>query len=186
MHTRSRGEAEPGRFGHTLRVTKEQRAKYLEGHRKNPFTTSATGGRILSASQLPWFTLRPPLGFGVLTTVGRRTGKKRRKCVRAIRNGDYVYVVSLGGSTSAWLLNLQANPRVMLRIRGGRFEGAAREITDPAERRQAKQVYAGTINSVDRMEYRMHRPDRPTADRIQKMHEKWFTDGTAVVIELSS
>jgi hypothetical protein len=73
-----------------------------------------------------------------------------------------------------------------LRIRDGRFEGVAREITDPTEWQQAKKVYAGTVNPFDRMEYRMHRPDRPTVDRIQEMHEKWFTDGTPVVIELSS
>jgi deazaflavin-dependent oxidoreductase (nitroreductase family) len=166
-------------------VTREQREKYLEGHRKNPLTTSVTGGRILSASQLPWFTLRPPKGFGVLTTTGRRTGRKRRKCVRAIRNGDRVYLVSLGGSGAAWLLNLKANPRVSLRIRDGRFEGVAREITDPTEWQHATKVYAGTVNPFDRMEYRMHRPDRPTPERIQEMHDKWFSDGTPVVIELS-
>lgn len=66
------------------------------------------------------------------------------------------------------------------------FEGVAREITDPTEREQAMKVYAGTVNPFDRMEYRMHRPDRPTGDRIQEMHERWFTDGTPVVIELSS
>lgn len=180
-----RSRAREGGVGHTFPVTKEQREKYLEGHRKNPLTTSATGGRILSASQLPWFTLRPPRGFGVLTTTGRRTGKKRRKCVRAIRDGDSVYLVSLGGSTAAWFLNLKTDPRVRLRIRDGRFEGVAREITDPGEHEKAKKVYAGTVNPFDAMEYRMHRPNRPTRDRIQEMHEKWFTDGTPVVIELS-
>jgi F420H(2)-dependent quinone reductase len=95
-------------------------------------------------------------------------------------------LVSLGGSSAAWLLNLKANPQVRLRIRDGRFEGVAREITDPTERHQATKVYGETVNPFDRMEYRMHRPDRPTADRIQEMHEKWFTDGTPVVVELSS
>lgn len=176
-----------GRAGGILTsMTKEQRKAYLEGHRKNPLTTTSTGGRILSASQLPWFMLLPPRGFGVLTTTGRKTGKRRRKCVRAIRNGDDVYLVSLKGSTAGWLLNLKANPRVKLRIRDGNFEGIGREITDPTEREQAKKVYAGTVNRFDRLEYRMHRPDSPSDDRIQEMHEKWFTNGTPVVIELSS
>jgi hypothetical protein len=43
----------------------------------NPFTRSSTGGRILSVLMLPGFTLHPPAGYGVLTTIGRRTGKTR-------------------------------------------------------------------------------------------------------------
>ena len=54
-------------------TSSEERQRYLEGHRKNPLTTTDTGGRILSASQVPWFTLLPPDGFGVLTTTGRKT-----------------------------------------------------------------------------------------------------------------
>src|SRR5687767_14414739 len=106
----------------------EQRRRYLEGHRRNPLTTTDTGGRILSAAQLPWFTLLPPHGFGVLTTIGRKTGKRRRKCVRAIRDGQRVYVVSLKGASGAWFRNLERNPAVTLRIRGGFFQGRAREI----------------------------------------------------------
>jgi hypothetical protein len=50
---------------------------------------------------------------------------------------------------------------VRLRIRDGHFDGVAREITDPAEYDEAKKVYARTVNPFDRVEYRMHRPDRP-------------------------
>ncbi|MDQ3958520.1 MAG: nitroreductase family deazaflavin-dependent oxidoreductase [Actinomycetota bacterium] len=166
-------------------MTEEQRKAYLEGHRRNPLTTTPVGARILSASQLPWFTLIPPAGFGVLTTTGRKSGAPRRKCVRAIRSGDCAYLVALVGSTAAWLLNLKANPRVRLRIRGGTFDGTAREITDPAERAEAKEVYAGAVNPFDRLEYLMHRPGRPTPERIRELHAKWFTDGTPVVVDLS-
>jgi deazaflavin-dependent oxidoreductase (nitroreductase family) len=163
----------------------EQRRAYLEGHRKNPLTTTDTGGRILSASQLPWFTILPPHGFGVLTTVGRKTGKRRRKCVRAIREGDRAYLVSLKGSRGAWFRNLEVEPEVRLRIRGGFFRGRAREITDPEELAHAKAVYSGRVNRLDWIEYRMHRPDRPTEAKIRALHEKWFDDGTPVVIELA-
>ncbi len=164
---------------------KEQRQRYLEGHRKNPLTTTPLGGRILSAAQLPWFTLLPPRGFGVLTTIGRKSGKRRRKCVRVIRDGDRAYLVSLRGSTGAWFLNLKANPQVKLRIRDGTFNGLAREIADPEEFDQAKRLYCGSVNPLDRIEYRMHRSDTPSADKIRELHEKWFTNGTPVVVELS-
>ena len=64
--------------------------------KRNPFTKSAGGGRALSAMMLPFFTVWPPRGFGVLTTTGRRTGKTRRKCVRVVRLGDRAYLVMLG------------------------------------------------------------------------------------------
>jgi deazaflavin-dependent oxidoreductase (nitroreductase family) len=103
---------------------------FIGGGRKTVLGVSFHGGRILSASQLDWFTLLPPRGFGVLTTTGRKSGKKRRKCIRAIRRGERVYVVSIGGARAAWLKNLQADPAVSLRIRGGRFKGRARELGD--------------------------------------------------------
>ena len=163
-----------------------QRQRYLEGHRRNPLTTTNKGGRILSGAQLPWFTLVPPHGFGVLTTTGRKTGKRRRKCVRAIRDGQRVYVVSLKGAFGAWFRNLQQNPEVALRIRGGFFRGRAREIVDSAELDEARRVYVAPVNSLDWIEYRMHRSDSPTEEKIRAMHEKWFNDGTPVVIELSA
>ena len=163
----------------------EQRDAYLEGEWGNPFTTKPTGGRILSALQLPYFMLLPPRGFGVLTTTGRKTSKRRRKCVRAIRDGDKVYLVSLPGRYSAWFRNLQAQPRVKLRMRGGTFEGTAREITDPAEYEAGKAVYCGTLNAFDRPMYRNHRRGRATPERIRALLERWFTVCTPLVIELS-
>ena len=49
---------------------------------------SARDGRVLSALMLPFFMARPPSGFGVITTTGRKTGKARRKCIRVIRTGN--------------------------------------------------------------------------------------------------
>jgi len=163
----------------------EQLHAYLEGERRNPFTTTPTGGRILSALQLPLFMLRPPRGYGVLTTTGRRTGKKRRKCIRAIRDGNKVYLVSLPGRYSAWFRNLQAEPRVRLRIGVGTFEGIAREIQGAAERETAKTLYCDTVNAFDRMMYRAHRKGRATPESIRSLLERWFTVCLPLVIELS-
>ncbi|MDQ3983020.1 MAG: nitroreductase family deazaflavin-dependent oxidoreductase [Actinomycetota bacterium] len=167
-------------------TSEAQRRAYLEGHRRNPLTTTPLGGRILSASQLLWFTLFPPRGFGVLTTTGRRTGKRRRKCVRAIRDGDKAYLVSLRGPYAAWMRNIRANPKVELRIRGGRFAGVARDVIYPEERARAEDVYCGTVNRFDRLEYRMHRKGRPTADAVRALHRHWFAVGTPLVVELST
>ena len=163
----------------------EQQDAYLEGEWGNPLTTKLTGGRILSALQLPYFMLLPPRGYGVLTTTGRKTGKRRRKCVRAIRDGNKVYLVSLPGRYSAWFRNIQAQPQVKLRIRGGRFDGVARAITDPEEYDAGRAIYCGTVGPFDRLTYLAHRTGRPTAVRIKALNRRWFTVCTPLVIELA-
>jgi len=70
--------------------------RYLAERRRNLLVQTPTGGRILSAAMLPWFKVMPPKGCGVLTTTGRKTGKARSRCVRAIREGDRVYLVATG------------------------------------------------------------------------------------------
>jgi deazaflavin-dependent oxidoreductase (nitroreductase family) len=158
--------------------------QYLPERRHNPFVSSLAGARVLSALQLPFFTVRPPSGFGVITTTGRRTGKTRRKCVRAIRRGDRAYLVSIGGAQAAWLKNIRANPNVRLRIRGGTFPGVARELRDAAERRQAMAAFCETVNPFDYLECTVHRRGRPTRSKITELHRTWFDGGIPLVVEL--
>jgi deazaflavin-dependent oxidoreductase (nitroreductase family) len=154
------------------------------GGRKTVLGVSFHGGRILSASQLDWFTVLPPRGFGVLTTIGRKSGKKRRKCIRAIRRGERVYIVSIGGARAAWLKNLQADPGVSLRIRGGRFKGRARELGDAADAEQAMTAYCGTVNPFDYAECALWRRGRPSRAKIEDLHRGWFKEGIPLVVEL--
>jgi deazaflavin-dependent oxidoreductase (nitroreductase family) len=149
---------------------------------RNPFLRSSTGGRILSALMLPHFTVLPPVGSGVLTTTGRRTGKTRRKCIRAIRRGRTAYVVAI--RQSAWLKNVEANPQVTLRIRGGTFAGTARTPRDVEERREAAAAYCETVNPFDWIECLMWRRGRPTRAKITELHRGWFERGTPLVIDL--
>jgi deazaflavin-dependent oxidoreductase (nitroreductase family) len=159
---------------------------------RNPFVGSARGGRVLSTLMLPDFTLMPPAGFGVLTTTGRRTGKTRRRCIRAIRVGGRAYIVMLGpaltgrpGAVSAWLWNIRADPRVRLRIRGGTFAGTARELTDESERREAREAYCDTVNAFDYLECAFHRSGRPSRAKIKGMHRHWFDTGVPLVVDLA-
>ncbi|MDP9067881.1 MAG: nitroreductase family deazaflavin-dependent oxidoreductase [Actinomycetota bacterium] len=175
---------QPSPGGATSR--EEQRKAYLEGEWGNPLTTTKrTGPRILNALQQPFFMLLPPRGYAVLTTTGRKTGKRRRKCVRAIRDGDKVYLVSLPGRYSSWFRNIQGQPQVNLRMRGGTFQGTAREIRDRDEYETARAIYCGTLTVFDRLSYLNHRTGLPTSERIRGMLERWFTVCTPLVVELS-
>jgi deazaflavin-dependent oxidoreductase (nitroreductase family) len=104
--------------------------------------------------------------------------------VRAIRRGDRVFVVAIGGEHNRWLKNIRANPNVRLRIRGGTYEGVARELRDPQERAEASAAYCGEINPFDYLENRAHRRGRPSRSKIHELHRTWFEGGVPLVIEL--
>ena len=149
----------------------------------NPFINSARGGRVLSAMQLPLFLLRPPAGYGVLTTTGRRTGKARRRCVRAVKRGERAYLVAIKGSRTGWLRNVQANPEVRLRVREGTFTGIAREV-QVQERAEAIDAYCEAMSPFEYLEYSMWRRGRATPARIRQLHRSWFDEGSPLVVEL--
>jgi len=159
--------------------------KYVPERQRNVLVRSTAGGRVLSAMQLPLFAVLPPLGFGVITTTGRRTGKARRKCIRVIRDGNQAFIVSIPGAKAAWVMNIRANPDVRLRIRGGRFRGIGRELSGPAERQQAMATYCETVNLFDYAECSIHRRGRPTRSKIMGLHRNWFEGGLPLVVELS-
>ncbi len=83
--------------------------------------------------------LGSPIGgyFLVLRTRGRRTGRWRdAPLAYAIRDGA-VYVIAGFGPRAHWFRNLQADPKVEVRLPAGAFSGSAEEVTDPEERRAA-------------------------------------------------
>lgn len=137
----------------------------------------------LSGLMLPWFTVLPPAGWGVLTTRGRKTGKVRRKCVRAIRQGNKVYLVAIRPGT-AWLKNIRANAEVRLRLLGRRFTGAAREPADAVERQTAMDTYCQTTRLFDYVGCIQHRRGRPKSPKIGELHRTWFDQGVPLVIDL--
>lgn len=141
-------------------------------------------GRILSASQLPYFQLRPPHDYGVLTTTGHKTGKRRSRCVRVVRRGERAYLVAIGGRSNHWAKNILADPEVALRLRGGRFHGLASEVP-PEERDEARDHYAADVHWFERLEWRLWRKGRFTAERSRDLHRHWFDTGLPFVVRLT-
>ena len=132
-----------------------------------------------------WFAHGPHQGMGVLTTLGRRSGKLRRHCVRAIRRGDKVFLVAIPGSHASWLSNIRTNPRVCLQVRGAKLEGIARELRHGSERDEAKAAYVGSVNVADFVECFLHWHGRPLRWKIQRLHQMWFDGGIPLVIDLT-
>jgi deazaflavin-dependent oxidoreductase (nitroreductase family) len=155
---------------------------------------SARDGRLLSGLMLPFFWVRPPSGYGVLTTRGRKTGKTRHKCIRMIRRGSKVYIVQLRppelaivrpSAVAAWVWNIRANPNVELRIRGGTFAGVARELSEPTELAEAREALCETVYLFDYGECNVHLRGLPTRAKVKDLHRYWFDTGIPLVVDLA-
>ncbi|WKG12542.1 nitroreductase/quinone reductase family protein [Nocardia sp. PE-7] len=152
-------------------------------------------GKLLSAGMAPFFRLRTPRGYGILTTTGRKTGLPRPKCVRVFRDGDRAYLVQLmpphvtvrqPDAVNAWLRNVRADPRVTLKLLDGTHNGTAREIIDPDELATARALLCDTVVLVDFGECALHLRGMPSRAKIRELHEYWFDTGRAVAIDLTT
>ncbi len=96
-----------------------------------------------------------PPGYALLETTGRNSGKPRRTPVGNGRVGREFWIVAEHGENAAYVRNLQANPRVRVRVRDGLrsrwHTGTAHVIRDddPRERQRwlATQIPGSKSNS---------------------------------------
>jgi deazaflavin-dependent oxidoreductase (nitroreductase family) len=88
-----------------------------------------------------------PPGYALLETVGRRSGKPRRTPVGNGMEGDSFWIVAEHGRRAAYVLNLEANPRVRVKVRRGvRYvwlEGTARVLRDDDPRERQRRLGRG-------------------------------------------
>ena len=135
--------------------------------------------------QLPLFQVRPPRDYGILTTTGRKTGRRRSRCVRVARRGDRAYLVAIKGANSTfWAKNVLANPEVKLRLRDGRFSGRARKELTPEERAEGREAYSENVGWFERGEWRIWGEGGFSPEQSRELHREWFDTGTPFVVEL--
>jgi deazaflavin-dependent oxidoreductase (nitroreductase family) len=154
----------------------------------NPFAKSRWFHKVANVTGGPqMFRLFPvPRGFALLRARGRRTGKLRDRPIRAIRDGDTLYAVAILGKRSDWLRNARKTPDARVRV-GRRWHGArVREVTDPAEREKAKQLYVETMVPYDYFDVPLVEWTLPTPGKIVEKHESWLAGGVLVAIELGA
>lgn len=68
----------------------------------------------------------------LLTTTGRKTGKKRVTPLQYEEIDGKYYLGSARGLKADWVRNIQVNPRVDVRVKSLNFHGQAEVVTDPA------------------------------------------------------
>jgi deazaflavin-dependent oxidoreductase (nitroreductase family) len=116
---------------------------------------------------------------------GRKTGKRRSRCVRIVRRGNRAYLVAIkGAGVTSWAKNVLANPQVRVRLPNGRFHGAAREIR-AEERDEARQAYSADVHWFERLEWMNWRSEPFSPEKSRELHREWFDTGTPLVIELA-
>lgn len=178
----------------SARAAAIREAAFREVPKHRRLFTSARDGRILSALMLPDYAFATAPGHGVLTTTGRRSGKTRRKVIRAIRQGGKAFIVQLRPpalaierptAVSAWVWNIRANPNVRLKLGRRTFAGVAREIADPAELEQARAAICNTVHLVDYFECTLHLRGVPSRAKILELHRYWFETGIPLLVELA-
>jgi deazaflavin-dependent oxidoreductase (nitroreductase family) len=152
----------------------------------NPFAHSRWFHRIANYSGPPFFFRFVPLprGFALLTVTGRKSGRKRRRPIRAIRDGDTLYGVAILGNKSDWLRNLRANPRATARVGVRARKFSVRDVTDPIERDKAEQLYIDEIVPYDYFDVPIVEWAWPSPGFIRKAHRRWLKGGTLVALDL--
>jgi deazaflavin-dependent oxidoreductase (nitroreductase family) len=91
--------------------------------------------------RLAWRLGIPIPGDALLETIGRRTGLPRRTPVCDGRQGQAFWLIAQRGRDADWVLNIEADPRVRVRVSGRHTAwrtGTARIVPgdDPQERRR--------------------------------------------------
>ena len=80
--------------------------------------------------------------FLYLTTTGRRTGLSREIEIWFTERGDRYYLIAEHRERADWVRNLQAQPRVHVRLGDRQFDATARVVDDAREPELASAVTA--------------------------------------------
>jgi deazaflavin-dependent oxidoreductase (nitroreductase family) len=91
----------------------------------------------------------PPPGDALLETTGRRTGRPRRTPVCDGLDGQVFWLVAQRGRRADWVRNIQASPRVRVKVRTGSGvvwrAGTARILDDDDPRERQRLIGRGDL-----------------------------------------
>jgi deazaflavin-dependent oxidoreductase (nitroreductase family) len=132
----------------------------------------------------PWKILPTPGGLALVTVTGRKSGKRRQRAMRVVRDGDRAYAVALLGEKSDWVRNLKANPVVRIKLGATTYTARGRILLDAEERERAAEIYRPIAGWYDYADYANFVWSFPTRGKVIRAHDEWFEHGIPVVFEL--
>jgi deazaflavin-dependent oxidoreductase (nitroreductase family) len=93
----------------------------------------------------------PLFGFAILETTGRRTGQPRQTPVGPKVEGDVVWIVAEHGRRAGYVRNLEADPRVRIRLGRRWRSGLASTVPDDDPRARLRSMRRVNALSVRAM-----------------------------------
>lgn len=91
----------------------------------------------------------PPPGDALLETIGRSTGQPRHTPVCDGLDGETFWLVAQRGLGADWVKNIQANPRVRVKVRTGSgvgwMAGTAHIVDDDDPRERQRRICEGNL-----------------------------------------
>jgi deazaflavin-dependent oxidoreductase (nitroreductase family) len=117
----------------TRRETDHWLLRSLQRHVVNPIV------------KLAWDARLPIPGDALLETTGRHTGRSRYTPVCDGLDGDVFWLVSQQGRQADWVRNLEANPRVRVKVGGGpraRWRTGTGQVLDSDDAHERARILA--------------------------------------------
>ncbi len=107
----------------------------------------------------------------LLTTTGRKSGKKRVTPLQFEKIGEDYYLGAARGLKADWVRNIQANPQVEIRVGAKSFHGVAEVVTDAGRFADFLEVrlarHPRMVGFI--MEKAHHLPRRPTREQLMEL-----------------
>ncbi len=100
--------------------------------------------RTANRLYLPWAGVAP--GWAVVETLGRRSGEPRQTPVGGRLCGDAYWFVAIDGRDAQYVRNIEANPKVRLRVHGRWRRGVA--VLLPADPPRHRLWRLNLVNSL--------------------------------------
>lgn len=122
---------------HALGVFKEHFARWLQTRLINPIVVRHAG----DAGNR----------YALLETVGRKTGLARQTPVGNGLDGDAFWIVAEQGRNAYYVRNIEANPRVRVRVGGSWRPGVAHVVPDDDANARLKRLDPRTAAEIKRM-----------------------------------
>jgi deazaflavin-dependent oxidoreductase (nitroreductase family) len=88
-----------------------------------------------------------------LGVIGRRTGRKRTRPVWFVLEGDTLYLLPVTGSDTEWYKNVLEHPVITVAVKGARWTGRARRITNPTTVRAVVKRFRAKHGAADVKKY---------------------------------
>ncbi|MGB2693965.1 MAG: nitroreductase/quinone reductase family protein [Dehalococcoidia bacterium] len=153
----------------------------------NPFAFTRGYARLSNIFAAPLFAWLPvPRGYILLTTRGRKSGRERRRPVRAVRSNSTYYAVAILGERSDWLRNVRRDPGVEIKAGSRRESARARALADPAEREAVSTLYVDTVFPYDYLDHVNLHWGWPSRRKVVQAHRVWLARGELVAFDIAT